>query len=81
MARRSVDVRASGMMVVRKHAHKDLGGGHLGLVQVRTTKNVVKDPRLQKILSCMAGELSGKKPGTLGGIQKAFKEARSKCKF
>jgi hypothetical protein len=80
MARRSVDVKASGMMVVRKHVRKDLAGGRLGLVQVRSTKNIVKDPKLQRILSCMASELAGKKPGKLGPIQEAFKAAREKCK-
>jgi hypothetical protein len=29
----------------------------------------------------MSGKLSGKKPGTLGKIQVAFKEARKECKF
>jgi len=49
-----VDVRASGMMVVRKKIHTDN--------------------------ACMASHLSGKKPGTLGKAQSAFKAARSACK-
>jgi hypothetical protein len=69
------------MMVVTKKIHKDLGGGHLGLRQTRTTKNVMKDPRLIKITSCMASELAAKKYKNLGEVQAAFKSARSKCKF
>ena len=79
--RGGVDVISSGMMVVRKKVHKDLDGGHLGLTQIRRTKNIVRNPRLLKIISCMASELAGKKPGTLGKAQQAFKEARAKCKF
>mgnify|MGYP001115487651 CR=1 FL=1 len=76
-----VDVRASGMMVVRKKIHKDLDGGILGTSQVRSANNIMKDPRLIKITSCMASQLSGKKPGTLGKAQDAFKAARSACKY
>lgn len=79
--RGGVDVVASGMMVIKKKIHKDLDGGHLGLTQIRKTKNIVRDPRLLKIISCMASELAGKKPGTLGKAQEAFKAARGKCKF
>jgi len=81
LPRRSVDVIGSGMMIVVKHVKKDLDGGHLGLRQTRKTKNVMKDPKLLKITGCMASELSGKKPGTLGKVQAAFKTARAKCKF
>lgn len=75
-----VDVRASGMMVVRKKIHTDLDGGVLGTSQIRSQANIVKDPRLLKINACMASHLSGKKPGTLGKAQSAFKAARSACK-
>jgi hypothetical protein len=81
MARTKVDPIESGMMVVKKTVKKDLDGGHLGLRQVRRAKNIVRNPRLLKIIGCMAGELAGKKPGTLGKAQAAFKAARSKCKF
>lgn len=80
MSRHNIDVRASGMMVVLKHIHKDLDGGHLGTRQTRSTKNIVVDPRLRAINDCMASELAGKKPGTLGKVQEAFKVARGKCK-
>ena len=75
-----VDVRASGMMVVRKKIHTNLDGGILGTSQIRSQSNIVKDPRLLKINACMASHLSGKKPGTLGKAQFAFKAARSACK-
>ncbi len=75
-----VDVRASGMMVVRKKIKKDLDGGTLGTSQIRSQANIVKDPRLLKINACMASKLAGKKPGTLGKAQNAFKVARSACK-
>lgn len=80
MSRRSIDVPASGMMVVKKKVKKDLDGGSLGLRQVRKLTNTVTSPRLLKILSCMAGQLAGKKPGTLGKAQAAFKAARASCK-
>ena len=76
-----VDVRASGMMVVRKKIHVDLKGGVLGTSQIRSQQNIVKDPRLMKINSCMASELAGTSPGNLGDAQKAFASARSKCKY
>ena len=76
-----VDVRASGMMVVRKKVQKDLGEGILGLSQVRAMRNIVTDPRLLKINSCMASHLAGKSPGTLEKAQEAFKAARSACKY
>ena len=79
--RGGVDVRASGMMVVRKKIHKDLDGGVLGTSQVRSAKNIMKSPRLIKITSCMASKLAGKTPGTLGKAQDAFKAARGACKF
>jgi len=79
--RGGVDVRASGMMVVRKKIHKDLDGGVLGTSQVRSAQNIMKSPRLIKITSCMASLLAGKKPGTLGKAQDAFKSARSSCKY
>jgi hypothetical protein len=65
-----------------KKIHKDLGGGKLGLYQIRSAKNVVKSPRLLNILSCMASQLSGKKYSNLGEVQKAFKDARQgPCKL
>ena len=79
--RGGVDVRASGMMVVRKKVHKDLGGGILGLSQIRAMKNIVKDPRLLKIIGCMASLLSGKSYKDLGEAQEAFKKARASCKY
>lgn len=80
MSRHSIDVRASGMMVVTKKIRKDLGGGHLGLRQTRSTKNIMKSPRLLAITSCMASALAGKKHASLGAVQTAFKSARSGCK-
>lgn len=80
MSRHSIDVRASGMMVVVKKIHKDLGGGHLGTRQIRSTKNILKSSRLIGITSCMASELGGKKHKDLGSVQAAFKSARAKCK-
>ena len=80
MARHSVDVIASGMMVVRKKVKKDLGGGHLGLRQVRRVFNMVVSPRLLAINGCMASELAGKKYKSLGDVQTAFKSARGKCR-
>lgn len=82
MARRSVDVIASGMMVVRKRVRKDLGGGRLGLRQVRRVMNIVTDPRLISINECIASELGGKTFPTLGAVQSAFRTARQgKCKI
>lgn len=82
MSRHSVDVIASGMMVITKKVRKDLGGGHLGLRQVRRTMNVVTDARLLRINGCMASELAGKSFGTLGKVQEAFKAARKgPCKI
>ena len=80
MSRHSVDVIGSGMMIVVKHVKKDLDGGHLGTRQVRRTHNVVTDAKLLKINACMASELAGKKYGSLGKIQEAFKSARGKCR-
>lgn len=79
--RGGVDVRASGMMVVRKKIHKDLDGGVLGTSQIRSAQNILKSPRLIKITSCMASHLAGKTPGTLGKAQEAFKSARASCKY
>ena len=82
MSRHAVDVIGSGMMVVTKKVHKDLGGGKLGLRQVRRTHNVVTNATLGSINSCMAGQLAGKKFKDLGEIQQAFKTARQgKCKI
>jgi len=82
VARHSVDVIASGMMVVTKKVKKDLGGGHLGLRQVRRVMNIVKDARLMRINGCMASELAGKKFKNLGEVQTAFKAARKgPCKI
>ena len=81
MARTAVDPIASGMMVVRKTVKKDLGGGSLGLTQIRRVRNVVVSPRLRRINSCMAGKLGGKTFGNLGAVQKAFKEARGACRL
>jgi hypothetical protein len=76
MSRHSVDVIASGMEVVTKKIHKDLGGGHLGLRQIRRVHNIVRDPTLQNINACMASELAGKTFKDLGEIQDAFAKAR-----
>lgn len=82
MARRSIDVIASGMMVVTKKVRRDLGGGHLGLRQIRRVMNIVRDPRLQRINSCMASELAGKSYKNLGEVQDAFSKARKgPCKI
>jgi hypothetical protein len=65
-----------------KKIHKNLGGGKLGLYQIRSAKNVVKDKRLLDIISCMASQLAGKKYSSLGEVQKAFKDARQgPCKL
>jgi hypothetical protein len=81
MTRRSIDIMSSGMMVVKKKIKKDLGGGKLGLRQVRRTFNIVKNPRLLKINQCMASELAGKTFPTLGAVQSAFAKARKEvCK-
>lgn len=81
MARTKVEVSTM-MRVGPKTIKRDLDGGHLGLYQVRKTKNTVTDPRLLKIISCMASQLSGKSPGTLGKAQAAFKSARQgPCKI
>ena len=77
MSRHSVDVIASGMMVVTKKVRKDLGGGHLGLRQVRRVMNIVTDARLLRINGCMASELAGKSFKNLGEVQNAFKTART----
>jgi hypothetical protein len=70
------------MMVVTKKVHKDLGGGHLGLRQIRRVMNIIKDARLQRINGCMASELAGKSFSTLGAVQDAFKKARQgPCKI
>jgi len=79
MARHKVQY-ASMMRVGPKKVTKDLGGGRLGLWQIRKIDNIVSDPKLLGILSCMAGELAGKKYGNLGGVQNAFKAARGKCR-
>jgi len=82
-----IDVLPRGGLVIQKKQQKSteqLGGGKLGLTQIRKPKNIVKDSRLQKILSCMASQLKvGKgKGGTLGNVQKRFKEARvGPCKL
>lgn len=80
MARHSVDVGSSGMMVILKKVKKDLGGGKLGLRQIRKMKNTVTNPRLLSIMSCMASALSGKSYKNLGEVQSAFKTARSGCR-
>jgi hypothetical protein len=81
MARHKVEVTPM-MRVGPKKITKDLGGGKLGLWQVRKQKNIVKDSRLLSILACMAGQLSGKTYTTLGDVQKAFKTARQgPCKI
>jgi hypothetical protein len=77
-----IDILPHGGLYIQKKVHANLDGGHLGLTQLRKPKNIVSNPRLLKILSCMASELSGKAPGTLGKAQSAFKTARqTKCKF
>ena len=69
MSRHSVDVIASGMEVITKKIHKDLGGGHLGLRQIRRVHNIVTDATLQNINGCMASELAGRvqEPGRDSG--------------
>jgi len=82
VSRHSVDVIASGMMVVTKKVRKDLGGGHLGTRQIRRTHNVVTDARLSRINSCMGSEMAGKSFASLGAVQDAFKKARQgPCKI
>lgn len=68
------------MMVIRKKVQKDLGGGTLGLQQIRSTNNIVRSPKLLRIMSCMASALAGRKHSTLGDVQTAFKSARGGCK-
>jgi hypothetical protein len=78
MSRHSVTVTP--LIEVHKKVRKDLDGGHLGTRQIRKTTNTVTSPKLLKINACMASELGGKKYGSLGKIQAAFKTARGKCK-
>ena len=73
------DIMPGGGLVIEKKAQKDLGGGTLGRTQLRKPKNIVKSPRLSKRLGCIAGKLAGKKPGTLGAAQDAFREAQAGC--
>lgn len=80
MARHSVDVIGSGMMIVKKKIHKDLKGGKLGLRQIRRVFNIVTSEKLMCINATIASEMSGKKFGDLGAVQTAFKSARSKAK-
>jgi len=77
-----IDILPSGGLVIKKKIHKDLKGGKLGLQQIRKPKNIVKNPRLLDIISCMASKLAGQKPGNLGDIQKLFRETRKgPCKI
>ncbi len=72
------------IMEIKKSIKSDLKGGKLGLIQRRKMYNTVKDPRLLAIMACMASQLAGKRyPDTgLGGVQKAFREARKgPCKI
>jgi hypothetical protein len=81
MSRHVVEVSRM-IRVGPKHITKDLKGGKLGLYQIRSATNIVKDARLQAIISCMASQLSGKKPGSLGEVQAKFREARQgPCKL
>jgi hypothetical protein len=76
MARKNV-ITAT-MFKYRRSAPKGefLGWGYEA---VRKARTVATSPRLLSYRSCIAGELSGKKPGTLKGIQEAFKAAAKKC--
>ena len=77
-----IDILPHGGLVIQKKVHKDLGGGKLGLTQLRKPKNIVSNPRLLKILECMASNLAGTKPGTLGKAQEQFRDVRQKqCKI
>jgi len=64
------------IMEIKKTIHKDLGGGKLGLIQRRKMYNTVRNPRLQAILACMAGQLAGKSYPNLKAVQDAFRTAR-----
>ena len=77
-----IDILPHGGLYIHKKVHKNLDGGHLGLTQLRKPKNIVSNPRLLKILSCMASNLAGSTPGTLGKAQANFKTVRqTKCKI
>lgn len=80
MARRSIDVIGSGMMIVKKKIRKDLKGGKLGLRQIRRVFNIVTDEKLLCINATIASQMAGKKFGDLGAVQTAFKSARAKAK-
>lgn len=79
LARHSIDIIGSGMMIVKKKIHKDLKGGKLGLRQVRRVFNIVSNPKLMCINATIASEMSGKHFGDLGAVQTAFKDARKKA--
>jgi hypothetical protein len=77
-----IDILPHGGLVIKKKVHKNLDGGKLGLTQIRKPKNIVSNPRLLKILECMASNLAGTTPGTLGKAQENFAKVRKdKCKL
>jgi len=51
-----------------------------GKYAVRKATTEATSPRLIKYRSCIAGELGGKKFGSLEEVQKAFREAAHRCK-
>jgi hypothetical protein len=51
-----------------------------GYVAVRKARTVATSPHLLSYRGCVAGKLAGSKPGTLKGIQEAFRTAAHECK-
>jgi len=47
----------------------------------RPRNNVVTDPRLKNIISCMRKQLAGKHYGSIPEQRSAFKSARSSCRM
>ncbi len=64
---------------IARTPHKDLKGGIYGTLAVRMKNSYAMAPHLRAYRQCMAAQLTGKRPGNLGDIQRAFKDAADKC--
>ena len=81
MGKRRRSVLALPMEIIFRKTPAKLDGGHWGNIAKRLPgKTRATSPRLLSYRACIAGELAGKKPGSIGAVQKAFTEAAAKCK-
>jgi len=81
MGKRRRSVLALPMMIMVRKTPEKLGGGVWGALAKRFPgKTRAYSPKLLAYRACMQAALAGSKPGSIGAVQKAFKEQAHKCK-